>query len=257
MNIHEINPSQFTNGLHNQLAAEIKNLYAKHNPQAFNIVPQFDIFCVELDKEDECFKIVRKDNYSVLKEEVDFERDSILLGMTDAIKSALRHYKPEVKEAARRLKILVDEYNRPVPMVRQPYDAETASIRSLLQDLNKKYAVDMELTGIVEWAQELAAKNNAFEQLVNASNEQKAQKSDMRMLEARKNVDRAWKNILILIQADIIRDGDEKYKDFVAEWNALVKHYSDIWAQHQGRNKAKKEKNTDEQIDELKTETEN
>jgi hypothetical protein len=97
---------------------------------------------------------------------------------------------------------------------------------------------------------ELALVNEKFEQLTKASTEEKARKPDMRMVEVRKNVDRAWKNIIILIQADMIRYGEEKYKDFVAEWNALIKHYNDIWAQHKGRNKAKREKNASEQIDE-------
>jgi hypothetical protein len=251
MNIEIINCSRFTNGLHDQLATEIKKHVEKHDPKMLNVVSQFDILCMELDKENECYKIVRKDNYSILKEEVDFERDTLLIGIFDAIKSALRHFKPQIKEAARRLKILVDEYNRPIPMVRQPYDAETASIANLLQDLNTKYAADVELTGITEWVTELAIVNEKFEQLVKASYEQKAQKPDFRMAEARKNVDQAWKNIIILIQADMIRYGEEKYKDFVAEWNALMKHYNDIWAQHQGRNKAKKEK------EELQEEEEN
>jgi hypothetical protein len=220
----------------------MKDLFTKHDPQAFNIVPQYNTFCWELDKENECYKIVRKDNFSILKEEVDFERDALLIGINDAIRTALRHFKPDIKEAARRLKIVFDKYNRPVPMVRQPYDAETASIENLLQDLYKKYVPDMELTGITEWINELATVNVKFEQLAKASHEQKAQKPDFRMIEVRKNVDQAWKEIIVLIKADMIRYGDEKYRDFVSEWNALVKHYNDIWSQHQGRNKAKKEK---------------
>jgi hypothetical protein len=255
MELEKTDSGHFTNGLHDQFATEMKDLFTKHDPQAFNIVPQYNTFCWELDKENECYKIVRKDNYSVLKEEVDFERDTLVIGIIDGVKTALRHFKPEIKDAARRLKILLDEYNRPVPIVKQPYDAETASIENLLQNLNKKYVADMELTGITEWVKELATVNAKFEQLVKASAEQKAQKADFRMAEVRKNVDQAWKNIIALIKADMLRYGDEKYRDFVSEWNALVKHYNDIWAQHQGRNKAKKEKEEKKTAEQTKPKT--
>jgi hypothetical protein len=66
------------------------------------------------------------------------------------------------------------------------------------------------------------------------------------MVEVRRDVDRAWKDIILLIKGDIVRYGKEKYIDFAADWNELVKHYNDVWAQEQGRKKAKKESESTE-----------
>jgi hypothetical protein len=237
----------FNDGLHLQFTTDAENFFAKLDTQKFNIAPQLDIFHLELVQEGECYKIVRKSDFSELKEALDGERDTTVLGVRDAIRMSLRHFKPEIKEAAKRVNIVYDTYNRPVPITKQSYDIETASIDSFLADLNRDYIVDIEILGLSEWVAELSRLNAKFRELTEATNKQKAQKANLHMAQARKKVDLALKNIIKLIEADMIRNPEINYDEFITEWNTLVKHYNDIWAQHLGRIKAKKEKKKQEE----------
>lgn len=246
----------FNDGLHIQFATDVENLLTKLDTNKFNIAPQLDIFHVELVREGNCYKVVRKSNYSELKAEVDEERDIVSLGFRDAIRMNLRHFNSARREAAKRLNRLYGSYNRPVPIVRQPYDVETASLDAFLLDLNKHYAADIEILELSEWITELSRLNAKFRELTEASNKEKAQKANLRMSDARKKVDIAMKNIIKVIEGDIIRNTDINYDDFIAEWNTLIKHYNDIWAQHLGRNKAKREKAKKEQEEKEKKEQE-
>jgi hypothetical protein len=242
MEFEKVQSSHFTHGLHNRFVVEMKYLFLKYTPTPLDILIQVEILGVSIVKENGCYNIIRKNDFSELKEEADGERDRLLTGLGKNIRTATDHFKPEVKEAAKRIKNIYDAYNRSVPMVNQPYDAETASIENFLTELNEKHADDMKIIGITEWVEELALVNTRFDKLVKASNEQQARKTEFRMVKVRKEVDKDWKNIMTLIKADIIRNGEENYRDFIAEWNELAKHYNDIWAQHQGRNKAKRAK---------------
>jgi hypothetical protein len=242
MNLEISHCGHFPHSLHFPFVSEMEALFLKHDTNALNIVPQATKFSSLLVQESECYKIVRKSNYSDLKEEVDNERDSILIAIKDAIKISLRHYSLEVKEAAKKIKIVFDTYNRPVFMAHQSYDAETTSIENFLRDLNNNYSEEVKITGLTEWLTELGTLNNRFAQLVKDSREQGAKKTNLRMVEVRRNIDRAWKDIILLIKGDIVRYGEENYVDFAADWNELVKHYNDVWAQEQGRKKAKEEK---------------
>jgi hypothetical protein len=242
MEIEKVQSTHFTHGLHNRFVVEANDLFLKYTPQPLNILIQVEILKVSIAKENGCYKIIRRNDFSELKEEVDGERDGLLIGVSKTIRAATDHFKPEVKEAAKRIKNILDAYNRSVPMVKQPYDAETASIENFLNELKTKHADDIKIIGVTEWIEELELVNTRFDKLAKASNEQQAQKTEYRMVKIRREVDKDWKNIIALIKADIIRNGEEDYRDFISEWNELVKHYNDIWAQHQGRNKAKKER---------------
>jgi hypothetical protein len=246
MKLEISNCGQFSHSLHFPFVTEMDALFSKHDANAMNIADQVNKFSSLRLLESECYKIIRKSNYSELKEEADNERDSLLIGIKNTIKTSFRHFKPEVKEAAKKIIIVFDAYDRPVPIVDQPYDTETISIENLLRDLNENYSNEVRSVGLTEWLTELEILNNKFAQLVKARHEEGAKKTNLRMVEVRRDVDEAWKEIILLIKGDIVRYGEEKYIDFIADWNELVKHYNDIWAQEQGRKKAKKEKEKEE-----------
>jgi hypothetical protein len=243
MNIENIHSKGLSNALHYQCNTELSDLIAKFNPGALNVGPQYENFLTALAKEGQCYKIVRKSDLSEEKEDADHARDVILTGIGESLKASLRHFNPQVREAAKRLKIVFDEYNRPKNMIYQPYDAETASVNSLLKDWNGKYANDLITAELTGWTTELARRNAEFAQLAKNYNEQQAEKPDFRMIDARKETDEAYKKIIAVVKADIIRYGEQNYKTFVAELNELIKHYSDILAKSEGRKNAKKKDN--------------
>jgi hypothetical protein len=217
----------FTDGLHVQFVTDAENLFSKLDPQKFDIAPQLDTLHLEFVREGDCYKVVRKSDFSELKEILDDEYDTTVFNIRNAIRMGSRHFKLEVKEATKRVKIVYDTYNQPVPIVNQPYDVETASIAGFLTDLNKDYASEIGISDLREWLAEL---NRLNTKLTESNNKQKAQRADLKMTETRKKVNFALKNIIKVIEAEMIKHTEINYNDFIAEWDTHIKHYNDIWA---------------------------
>ena len=239
MRIESIHNNHLTQALHLKYYVETRDLIKKFDPSKLRIVPQYDDFCMKVDKEDLCYKVIRKSDLSEAKENADQSRDAVIIGINDAVRTAVRHFDPAVSEAAKRLKIVLDAYNTPKPLTGLPYDAETVSIVNLLQEFDGKYHADVLATGLTPWVSELRARNDAFDRLAKAYHEQQAAKPLFKMKDVRNETDESYKNIVLVIKALIVMEGETEYAPFVTELNELIKHYNDLLAQHRGRNKAK------------------
>jgi hypothetical protein len=249
MNINDFRRNRLGHALHYQYNVEVGELLDKFGA-TLNIPAVGNTFRIATEKEGQCYKIIRKSDISEEKEEADIKRDDTINGTNEALKAILRHFNPEIKASAKRLKIVFDEYNHPKPIAKMPYDAETAAINNLLADLKGQYATDVDKTGIREWITELERRNNDFQMLAKGYNEQQAKKNDFRMVDVRKETDEALDNVITVIKGDIIRNGEYMYNEFVAEMNKLTKHYADILAQHKGRLAAKKNRQTSNEANE-------
>jgi hypothetical protein len=242
MKIASINSQHLSQASHLRFSTETKDMIAKFDPEKLKIIPQYAVFCTKVEQEDLCYKIIRKSNLSEAKQIADKARDAVIIGINEAVRAALRHVDPAVCEAAKKLKILVDAYNMPKPLVKLPYDAETAAVFNLLQELEGKYVSDVQAAGLKKYVTQLREHNEEFDRLTKAYNEQKAAKPPIRMKDARNETDEAFKNVVLVVNAFIIVDGETAYAPFVTELNELIKHYKDLIAQHRGRNKAKQSK---------------
>jgi hypothetical protein len=238
MKIDNVKNYLLSNALHLQFIIAVVSLIKKFAQNLVKITAQSEALKDCVDKEDLCYKIIRKSDISAAKEKSDKARDTIIVGIKDAIKSALHHFDDKVKEAAARIKIVFDTYDNPQPLIKLPYDAETAAVNNLLQELDGKYAADVQITGLSQWIGELRARNKEFEELAMAYNEQQAEKPSIRPKEARKNTDKAYQDMVAAVDGLLIIDGETDYADFVTELNTLIKHYNDIIAQHRGRVKS-------------------
>jgi hypothetical protein len=229
-------------GLHLQFVVEVRNIIWKFNPNTLKIEPQYEVLRICIEKEDLCYKNIRKSNISELKMNSDQARDSLVTGTNETLKTAHRHHDIKVVEAAQRLQVVFDKYNKPVSLINLPYDAETLAIDSLLQELETNHASDVEITGLKSWITELRVRNTAFQELAKAYIEEQAAKPSLYSKDVRFETDKAYKDIATVINALIIMEGEEKYAPFVSELNTLIKHYNDLAMQHLGRVRAKKEK---------------
>jgi hypothetical protein len=213
----------------------------KHDPVALKISDQYIILLKCIEKEELCFKVIRKSSLSALKKKLDKLRDSLVIGMKGALNAALRHIDENIRAAAERLIIVFNTYNRPKAIQSLSYDEETVIINNMLDEMETNYASDIEITGLKEWVKGLRVQNDAFEQLTVDYNVQQAEKPSFRSEEVRKETEKAYHDIVSIIDAAMIKEGNTAYAPFVAELNTLIKHNNDLLAQHLGRNKAKKQ----------------
>jgi hypothetical protein len=88
----------------------------------------------------------------------------------------------------------------------------------------------------------LETANKTVDQLMTERYEESEAKTALVMREVRIKIDDAYNAIIERINALIIVEGEEKYREFVTALNVVIKRYNDIQAQRKGKAAAKKEK---------------
>jgi hypothetical protein len=224
-----------------QCITEIKNLTQNNNPATLGIANQYDDFVIWYDRENTAFEFIRRSEITEEKEKADHERDLAYTGLFDYVKSAVNHYDSAVATAARRLMTLIETFNHPERITKLSYDAETASIHSLISNLQAQPA-DVAQINLQGWIMALDAKNQAFEALALQYIETVVGKPDYNMLQSRRGLEKAMRTMFHCIEALIVMNGETAYTTYVNALNAVIKHYNDVYAIHLGRYEANKDK---------------
>jgi hypothetical protein len=196
--------------------------------------------CVE--NENQCYKIISKSDLSRLKVEKDHERDIIIVAIKKLIDMLLLHFEPAKRDAAHRIKIVIEVYDNPTSIISQSYNVETVTIYNLITILETDYADDVEITGLKEWLQELKIRNDAFAKLATDYTEEQSKKTTSRSKELREKTDEAYNNVIEAVDGLVQLEGVKEYAPFIAEVNELGWQYDTLYAQHLGGLHAKKEK---------------
>jgi hypothetical protein len=219
-----------------QLFTEFRDLAQKYDPDKLNIPELWAVFLILYFDADTALEIIRKSMDTVLMLEADHVRDLTFRGFSDAVKSARNHFCPEKRAAAEKLSLIFDHFGN---LARKAPNEETAGIYNLLQEMDKGMP-DMELPvdtlGLRDWADRLAADNEAYEALVKDRNAEVASRSKLRMKEVRRETQEVYSKIITRIEAMINLNGEvPPFAEFVNEWNAFLKRYADVLAQRAGR----------------------
>jgi hypothetical protein len=172
---------------------------------------------------DEALKKIVKSEFTAKIHEADKARDEIYVGMTEMNAAALKHFSPEIREAAGRLKIVFDTYGN---VASKPLNEETSAIYNILQELQGKYAADVATVGIGQWVGELENRNKAFENLVKERFDETAARTDIVLREARGKLDEAYRIIAERINALAVVEGEAAYETFIRTLNAVIAKYA-------------------------------
>jgi len=239
MNILDFSLSRLQNEEHFKYQTGFKELIIKLTPAALGIEPQFLAYLPLYDNECDAIDYVRKSDITDALTDSDAVRDNTYRGFADFIKSACNHYIPEMKHAASRVQIVIDEHGN---IAAKTYDKETAAIISLISKLNQHYADDITTLGIAGWLNELQANNESFDQLMNNRYTKETIKTQLRMKTVRTEVDDSYRTIIDRINALIIVNGEADYKEFVSEMNQRIERNNINLSVRLGRNTSEKKK---------------
>jgi ElaB/YqjD/DUF883 family membrane-anchored ribosome-binding protein len=197
-------------------------------------------FLTRFNDEDTALKKINKSGYTAMLGDKDKYRDELCHGLAEINKVAmLYHYDSEVRQAAKTNQIVFDTYGN---VARMPFDNETQAIYNILQDFRGKYAVSAAKAGLTPWLNALEPVNNEFKSLTRERYGEATEKTDIVLRKARQRVDAAYNAIVERINAAIVIEGKDGYRDFVNALNTIIKKYADILAQRKGKAAAKKEK---------------
>ena len=117
---------------------------------------------------------------------------------------------------------------------------KTSAIHSLMQELRGRFCNDIKTARLEEWRDELQEANFEFMRLYRERFEETAGRSDVVLKQARAALDRAYRAIKERINALVIVEGADDYREFIRYWNTVIDKYALIMKQRAGRNAAKK-----------------
>lgn len=233
MKINNLNLKNLRNEEHFQYQTDFRNLLNSSNPVALNVEAALAAYNPIYTDESEALDVIRKSAITDELTDADTVRDTTFKGLRDAIKSAVRHFNPDVQQAAVRLQVVTGHYGN---ISTKPYDEETAAINSMITEMNTTYAADLAATGLAGWVAELQSNNDAFDALKRSRYSEDSSKTQLRMKQVRIALDAAYTAITDRIDALVLINGEAAYSTFVNELNSRIESYSNLLAQRKGRN---------------------
>jgi len=216
------------NAGHYQFETDFNSTVIKYTPQVLGIVEDYAAYAPLLNDEGVALVAITKSATTEEIEIADKNRDFTFRGLADKVTNSLNHFNPEVREAAKRVKVIFDGYGNLVP---KPNDEESGLISSLIADLRTKVSAEIVILTIVDWIAELERQNNVFIALEATRNSEEAGRSELRMKQVRVEVDAAYNKIVKRINALIVVNGEAVYTEFVKELNARIGRAQDAIAQ--------------------------
>jgi hypothetical protein len=185
-----------------------------------------------LTRETTAYQYVIKSAITADKEAKDRERDDSFHGLYHTTLAAIRYHDPVVLAAAKRLLLVLGNFNH-TPLVKLSYDAETAAINALLQELGK-YEADIATVGVQNWVDSLTRTNGEFEALARQYHAEVAEKPEYNMQNARVGIEPSLRTLFGFTDGLDIIEGEGKYASAVQSLNTIIKHYNDVYALHKG-----------------------
>lgn len=232
MKIANLNLNIQRNAAHYQFQTDFNSIIIKYTPQALGIVDDYAAYTPLLKDEGVALVAITRSATTDEIDAADKDRDSTFRGVADKVKNDLNHFNPEVREAARRVKVIFDAYGNLAP---EPDDEESGLLTSLIADLRTKAATDIVLLTMIDWIAELERRNNVVITLQASRNSEKANRTELRMKKVRIQVDAVYRKIVERINALIIVNGEAPYAEFVNEVNARIGRATDVIAKRKGR----------------------
>ena len=241
MKIKRINFHLLRNNEHFQCQTEFKTLIESFDPTVLKIEPLFNQNYIPLyNAEDEALIKILKNTFSEQRSDADRTRDQTFRGSSDTVLAGQNHFDPEVREAARKLKIVFDRFGN---VAQLPLNEETSAIYNLVQEVSEKNTDSAEKLGLIPWMNKLQADNQAYEALVTGGYEEEATKTELKAKTTRAEVDKVVRQIIERIEALMVIEGEAAYAEFVRRLNLIFDRYANTLAQRQGISKAKSIRN--------------
>ena len=218
-----------------QFMTEVRDLIVLFTAQALSIVELFVLFLKLYADADAALEIIRKSPETEKMTEADHLRDQTFFGLHTSVRAAVHHFDPVQSEAARQLTIVFDRFGN---LAHKAPNEETAGIYNLVQELRGTYAEFIATLQLTAWVEELAARNDAYEALVKARNEEVAARPKLQVKQARRELDGVYRQIVERIEALCLVQGPDSFTPFIDRLNAFVARYNNVLAQRRGQRKS-------------------
>ncbi|MDR1344168.1 MAG: DUF6261 family protein [Tannerellaceae bacterium] len=265
--------------LHNEewfmFYTDFKNTVRRYGAVRIGIGELFSRFIPLYKNVDRLIEITHKSIYTKEMKEVDKNRDTIFRAFIAIAKNMQIQSDTVKKNSAAHLHNLLDSYSKKI--VRGSYNEETSAISLLLQELEDRYAADVDLLNLEQWVDDLRNANQNFNNLFNTRTQETIDKPKENLFNYRRKIDMLYSGIEKVLDAKLVLDnlsgnrvvnpesldtevheegesfdplnhGNIVY-NFVIDWNERAKTYRTLANLHLGRRAKDKSQDSDELID--------
>jgi hypothetical protein len=243
INLHNMRSEEWFNFL-----TEFKRFVEGMPALRLKIAKLFAVFLILYDKADKIIEKIRKSRMTPQIAELDKQRDTTFRGLVQTIESHKNHFDSAKRNAAESLQPVLKHYGN---LAIKPYNEETAGINNFLQELRENHKNAIETLELTDWLNELERNNQIFEDAVLERNREEASKTDLHLLDVRRETNHCYKDIIERLEALILLEEDEQEKEiyisFVKLLNTNIKRYLDAAAKRKGRSDAKGDNDYDEE----------
>jgi hypothetical protein len=190
-------------------------------------------YYAKIQQEDAIYKWLRSSEFTEKKAEVDHERGKVFSAMVGIIHSYEKHFDPSLRDHAKHVAHLVDNYGT---LYEADYDAETAGIDSIVRKLvSADYSASVQALQLSAWIGELVRLNALFKDYVEDTNVETGKKPDITTKVARKQTDEALRTITRRVESLINLNGETTFTALIKDFNINVEHYNTLVHEHYGR----------------------
>ncbi len=243
--INSVNFQPFKNNEHGQFHRVVRDALSA-DPAVKTIVSKFyqsylDAITAELMAID----VEQGSQHTGTVEDSDLFRDQLYRSYVLQIHSGLLSFDPAVQEAANRILRIVNQVG---DMRREPYNQESETLSSLINQLENNYAADVKLCNSELHLSKLKEANNSFITNFGTRSTEAALRISGDVRIARAVTDPIFKNIRSVINAMVLLNGEEAFSAFIDKVNYEIDYYTNTINKRSSSGKNDK-KNKDKQDD--------
>lgn len=217
--------------LHSNLAAEIENQTA----QKLGIVAETTAYNAARANEKLALQQELGSAHTETITTADGFRDETDKGFCMFVESNLYHPNPEIREKARRIMRIIDQYGN---LRKLNYNDESSQLSNRNAEIAENYASDLAALGNgwgTAWLNSLNEANTTFVNHFGIRSSEQSSKASINTLEARTATDAAWEAIITRINALVVVNGEANYAAFIDKANYYIEYNRGLVSARKGR----------------------
>ncbi len=235
MVIKSLNSARLRSEEHFNFQAGFYNLINTHKAASLGITPLFTKYKPLYETEKSALDSIKKNKLTAVIKQSDESRDIIFRGLSDLISIHCTHFDEEIKKAAGDIDEILEHYGK---VTRKNYEAKTAAIFDLISEINTNYTEQVKLTDAKVWIDQLKKENTNFQSLQDQRYTAEAKATNVTMTDARAAVDGAYREIINLVNALALVNGETKYRLFIKELNKRIESFNLIVNRRNSKDKS-------------------
>ncbi|MDO5105486.1 DUF6261 family protein [Capnocytophaga sp.] len=222
MEINELTLRTITNGAHFVFHSEVLNFVETDTFVSEKVQKRLEPYKTAVAKEKEAMNQSKKSFKTDDIRTADSERDKLYMGFKTAVAAFGSVPDENVKASQKRLSQLIKDYGIKTTM---KLDEQTGLLVKFIEELETKYASDVSVLGLNKIVSPLKQINDKVVKGMSERYEEKKEHKTGAMKSARKETDDAYRQLVKLINALAIVEGETDYANCINNINSIITRY--------------------------------